>query len=90
MRSPPRSQVWHAGRRSRRATPFPRDGHIYDVGMSESRPSWITRLLAVLVLVVAAWIVVKVIIGVVAAVAWIVVVVLAIVGVIWAYNTLTS
>jgi hypothetical protein len=58
--------------------------------MTESRPSWISRLLAVLVLVIAAWIVIKVIIGVVSAVAWIVVVVLAIVGIIWAYNTLTS
>ena len=57
--------------------------------MSESRPSWISRLLAVLVLVVAAWIIIKVIIGVVSSIAWIVVVVLAIVGVIWAYNTLT-
>jgi hypothetical protein len=57
--------------------------------MSESRPSWISRVLAVLVLVVAAWIIIKVIIGVVSSIAWIIVVVLAIVGVIWAYNTLS-
>ena len=58
--------------------------------MSESRPSWISRLLAVLVLVVAAWIVIKVIIGIAAGIAGIVVIVLAVVGIIWAYNTLTS
>jgi len=56
----------------------------------ESRPSWISRLLAVLVLVVAGWILIKVIIGVVASIAWIVVAVLAVVGVLWAYNTLKS
>lgn len=58
--------------------------------MSESRPSWIARLLAVLVLVIAAWLVIKVIIGVVATIAWIVVAVVAVIGVVWAYNTLTS
>ncbi|HZO35312.1 MAG TPA: hypothetical protein VFB41_00405 [Solirubrobacteraceae bacterium] len=58
--------------------------------MPKSRPSWISRLLAVLVLVIGAWIVIKVIIGIAAGIAGILVVVLAVVGVIWAYNTLTS
>jgi hypothetical protein len=58
--------------------------------MSETRPSWVMRLLAVLVLAIAAWVLVKVIIGVVAAVAWVVAVVVALVAVIWAYNTLRS
>jgi len=56
----------------------------------ESRPSWISRLFAVLVLVVAGWILIKIVIGVVASIAWIVVAVLAVVGVLWAYNTLKS
>ena len=44
------------------------------------------RLIAIVVLVVAAWFLLKVIIGVVAGVAWLVAVVLAIVAVIWALN----
>lgn len=47
-----------------------------------------TRALALLVLLVAAWILFKVVIGVVTAVATVVVVVLAIVAVIWAIRVL--
>jgi hypothetical protein len=46
------------------------------------------KLLAIAVLLVAAWILFKVVIGVVAAVAWIAVVVLAIVAVVWAIRVL--
>jgi hypothetical protein len=46
------------------------------------------KLLAVAVLLVAAYILFKVVLGVVAAVAWIAVVVVAIVGVVWAIRVL--
>jgi hypothetical protein len=46
------------------------------------------KLLAIAVLLVAAWILFKVVIGVVAAVAWIAVVVLAIVAIVWAIRVL--
>jgi hypothetical protein len=46
------------------------------------------KLLALAVLLVAAWILFKMVIGVVAAVAWVAVVVLAIVAVVWAIRVL--
>jgi hypothetical protein len=46
------------------------------------------KLLAIAVLLVAAYILFKVVLGVVAAVAWIAVVVLAIVGIVWAIRVL--
>ena len=46
------------------------------------------KLLAVAVLLIAAWVLFKVVIGVVAAVAWIVVIVLAVIAVIWALSVL--
>ena len=46
------------------------------------------KLLAVLVLILAAWILFKVVLGVVTAVAWIVVVVLAIAAIVWAIRVL--
>lgn len=46
------------------------------------------KLLAIAVLLVAAWILFKVVLGFVAAVAWIAVVVLAIVAVVWAIRVL--
>jgi hypothetical protein len=46
------------------------------------------KLLAIAVLLVAAYILFKVVLGVVAAVAWIAVVVLAIAGVVWAIRVL--
>ena len=46
------------------------------------------RMLAILVLVVAAWIVFKVVIGVVTALATTIVVVLAIIAIIWAIRVL--
>jgi hypothetical protein len=55
----------------------------------QSGPSFLARVLAVLVLAIAAWFLLKVVISVVAGVAWFVAVVLAIVGVFWAVRTLT-
>jgi hypothetical protein len=46
------------------------------------------KLLAIAVLLVAAWVLFKVVLGFVAAVAWIAVVVLAIVAVVWAIRVL--
>jgi len=46
------------------------------------------KLLAIAVLLVAAWILFKVVLGFVAAVAWIAVAVLAIVAVVWAIRVL--
>jgi hypothetical protein len=53
-----------------------------------SSPSIGARVLAVLVLAVAAWFLLKVVIGVIAGVAWLVAVVLAVVAVVWAMRTL--
>jgi hypothetical protein len=46
--------------------------------------SLVTRLIALIVLVVAAWILLKVVIGVLAGLSTLIVVVLAIVGIVWA------
>jgi hypothetical protein len=53
-----------------------------------SSPSIGARVLAVLVLAVAAWFLLKVVIGVIAGVAWFVAVVLAVVALVWAMRTL--
>jgi predicted membrane protein len=47
-----------------------------------------TKAIAVVVLLIAAWILFKLVIGVVAAVAWVVVAVLAVVAVLWAMSAL--
>ena len=47
------------------------------------------KLLAVGVLLIAAWVLLKVVIGVVAGIAWIVVIVVAIVAIFWALNALS-
>jgi hypothetical protein len=46
------------------------------------------KLLALVVLLLAAWILFKVVLGVVAAIAWIVVVVLALAAIVWAIRIL--
>jgi hypothetical protein len=56
--------------------------------MKESLSGLAVKALAVVVLLIAAWILFKVVIGVVAAVAWIVVIVLAVMAVIWALSVL--
>jgi hypothetical protein len=44
---------------------------------------------AVLILALAAWLLLKVVIGLIAGIAWIVVAVVVVAGVIWAVNTLS-
>ena len=58
--------------------------------MEEARtsPSLAKRAVAVVVLAIAAWLLLKVVIGIIASVAWIVVAVVAVVGILWAVNTL--
>ena len=51
-------------------------------------PSFGARVIAVVVLAIAAWILFKVIIGIVAGVAWFLVVVVAVIAVVWAVRTL--
>ena len=51
-------------------------------------PSLGSRLLAILILAIGAWILLKVVIGHVAAVAWFFVVIVAIIAVVWAVRTL--
>ena len=57
--------------------------------MDESRPSWGARALAVLVFVVAAWFLLKFVIHVAIAIASTVAIIAAIVGLIWAWRTLS-
>jgi uncharacterized membrane protein YccC len=52
--------------------------------------SLVNKAIAIVVLAVAAWIVLKVVISVVAGIAWIVAAVVLVVGVIWALNTLSG
>ena len=56
--------------------------------MEETRPSFAKRALAVLILALVAWIVIKLVFSIVAAVFWIVLVIVAIAAVLWAINTL--
>ncbi len=56
--------------------------------MGEAAKTAGKKLLAVAVLLVAAWILFKVVLGFVAAVAWIAVVVLAVIAVVWAIRVL--
>jgi hypothetical protein len=56
--------------------------------MRESAGDLGRKALAVLVLIIAAWILFKVAVGVVASVFWIVVVVLAIAAIVWAIRVL--
>lgn len=56
--------------------------------MAEAARNGGKKLLALVVLLVAAWVLFKVVLGVVTAVAWIAVVVLAIIAVVWAIRVL--
>jgi hypothetical protein len=47
-------------------------------------PSLLTRFIALVVIVVAAWVLLKIVIGVLAGLATVIVVVLAIFGIVWA------
>jgi hypothetical protein len=54
----------------------------------EARPSLARRALAVLVLAVAGWILLKIVFGLLASIATFVIIVVAIVGIIWALRTI--
>jgi Flp pilus assembly protein TadB len=54
----------------------------------ESGPGLGSKAIALVILLVAAYLLFKVVIGVVTAVAWFVVIVLAVVGVVWALSVL--
>lgn len=56
--------------------------------MKDTARSLGTRLLAVVILAVAAWVLLKIVIGVIAGIAWAVVAVIAVIAVLWAMNTL--
>jgi hypothetical protein len=56
--------------------------------MGQAASDLARKVLAVGILIVAAYVLFKVVIGVVAAVAWIAVVILAIIGVVWAIRVL--
>ena len=53
-----------------------------------SGPSFGMRIVAALVLALAAWFLLKVVIGIIAGVAWFVAIVVALVAVVWAARTL--
>jgi Flp pilus assembly protein TadB len=55
----------------------------------KSGPSFGMRVLAAVVLAVAAWFLLKIVIGLVAGIAWFVAVVVALIAVVWAVRTLT-
>ncbi len=55
---------------------------------NDSRPSLWLRVLAVIVIAVAAWLLLKMLIGVLTAVAWLVATVVALVGIAWALRVL--
>jgi hypothetical protein len=61
----------------------------YPEGMRSTSADLGRRLLALAVLLVAAWLLLKVVIGVVTAVAWTVVAILGVIAVIWAVSVLT-
>jgi hypothetical protein len=61
---------------------------LWDMENEKSGPSFGARVVAAVVLAVAAWILLKVVIGAVAAIAWFAVVIVAIIAVIWAVRTL--
>lgn len=55
---------------------------------TESRPSWGARILAVLVLAAAAWVLFKLVIGTIVAIAWAAAAIAAVVAIAWAVRTL--
>ena len=55
---------------------------------TERGPSWRSRLLAIIILGVAAWILLKIVVGIIAGVFWAILAVLAVIAVIWAWRTL--
>jgi hypothetical protein len=58
--------------------------------MENHGPSLATRALALLVLLVAGYILLRVVIGMVAGIAWMILLVVLVVGLIWAWRTLRA
>jgi hypothetical protein len=58
------------------------------VNEAESKTPFRTRLLAILILGICGWILLKLVIGLIAGVATIVVVVACVIGVVWAFSKL--
>jgi hypothetical protein len=58
--------------------------------MENQGPSLATRALALLVLLVAGYILLRVVIGMVAGIAWMILLVVLVVGVFWAWRTLRA
>jgi hypothetical protein len=56
--------------------------------MEDTGPSFVARVVAVLVLAIAAWFLFKVVIGIVAGIAFFLAVIVAVVAVVWAARTL--
>jgi hypothetical protein len=56
--------------------------------MEDTGPSFVARIVAVLVLAIAAWFLFKVVIGIVAGIAFFLAVIVAVVAVVWAARTL--
>jgi hypothetical protein len=54
----------------------------------DTRPSFARRALAILVLAVAGWILLKWVVGVIAGIATLIVIVVCVVAILWALNTL--
>lgn len=68
--------------------PFTAAGTIGGMHETESKTSIGARVLALLVLAVAAWVLFKIVIGTVVAIAWTAAAIVAVVAVIWAINKL--
>ena len=56
--------------------------------MERTGPSLTSRIVAVLILAVAAWLLFRVAIGIIAGIAWTLVAIVAVVGVLWALSVL--
>ena len=55
---------------------------------TETRTSWKTRLLAVVVLAVAAWILFEIVIGTIVAIAWTAAAIVGLLAILWAWRAL--
>lgn len=60
------------------------------MGNEPQGPSLAMRAVALLVLVVAGWILLRVVIGLVAGLAWMIMLIVLVIGVIWAWRTLRA
>lgn len=61
--------------------------HLMEHSEPSARPLWL-RVLAVAVLALAAWVLLKLVVGVLTTIAWVVAVVVAVIGIAWAMQVL--